>query len=51
MKILNFLLIFIFTINSVSEEGRLDREPNDYKYTSIGIDLIQSDETGIGTKI
>jgi hypothetical protein len=51
MKILNFLLIFIFTINSISEEGRLGREPNDYKYTSIGIDLIQSDKTGIGAKI
>ena len=51
MKIFNFFLIFIFTLNSFSEEGRLGREPNDFKYTSIGLDIIQSDETGIGAKI
>ena len=50
MKILNFLLIFIFTLNSFSEDGRLGREPKDFKYTSIGIDLIQSDETSLGVK-
>lgn len=51
MRILNFLLIFIFTLNSTSEEGRLGRDPNDFKYTSIGIDLIQSDKTSIGAKV
>lgn len=51
MKICNFFLIFIFTLNSFSEEGRLGREPNDFKYTSIGLDIIQSDKTGIGAKI
>lgn len=51
MKILNFLLIFIFTLNSFSEDGRLGREPNDFKYTSIGLDIIQSDKTGIGARI
>jgi len=51
MKIFNFFLIFIFTLNSFSEEGRLGREPNDFKYTSIGLDIIQSDKTGIGAKI
>lgn len=51
MKIFNFLLIFIFTLNSFSEDGRLGREPNDFKYTSIGLDIIQSDKTGIGAKI
>ena len=51
MKIFNFLLIFIFTLNSFSEDGRLGREPNDFKYTSIGLDIIQSDKTDIGAKI
>ena len=51
MKIFNFLLIFIFTLNSFSEDGRLGREPNDFKYTSIGLNIIQSDKTDIGAKI
>ena len=51
MKIFNFLLIILFTLNSFSEDGRLGREPNDFKYTSIGLDIIQSDKTGIGAKI
>ena len=51
MKIFNYFLIFIFTLNSFSEEGRFGREPNDFKYTSIGLDIIQSDKTGIGAKI
>jgi len=51
MKIFNFLLIITFTLNSFSEDGRLGREPNDFKYTSIGLDIIQSDKTGIGAKI
>ncbi|NCV99388.1 MAG: hypothetical protein EBW26_01575, partial [Proteobacteria bacterium] len=51
MKIFNFFLIFIFTLNSFSEEGRLGREPNNFKYTSLGVDLIQSDKTGVGAKL
>ena len=51
VKIFNFLLIITFTLNSFSEDGRLGREPNDFKYTSIGLDIIQSDKTGIGAKI
>ena len=51
MKSFNFILIFIFSFYSVAEEGRLGREPNNYKYTSIGIDIIQSDKTGVGAKL
>ena len=51
MKSINFILIFIFSFYSVAEEGRLGREPNNYKYTSIGIDIIQSDKTDIGAKL
>jgi hypothetical protein len=50
MKSLKFILILIFSFYSIADEGRLGREPNDYKYTSIGIDLIQTDETGIGAR-
>ena len=51
MKLLNFLLVFVIAFNSFSEEGRLGREPNNFKYTSLGVDLIQSDKTGIGAKL
>ena len=51
MKFIYFLLILTITFNSLSEEGRLGREPNDFKYTSLGINLIQSDKTGIGVKL
>ena len=51
MKSFNLILVFVFSFYSLAEEGRLGREPNEYKYTSIGIDIIQTDETGIGAKI
>jgi hypothetical protein len=51
MKFFNFALILIFSFYSIAEEGRLGRDPNDYKYTSIGIDIIQTDQTGVGAKL
>ena len=51
MKFKYFLLVLTITFNLFAEEGRLGREPNDFKYTSLGIDLIQSDKTGIGVKL
>ena len=38
----------MLTVSSFAEEGRLGREPSDYKYTSLGIDLIQTEDAGIG---
>ena len=35
----------------MTEEGRLGREANDYKYTSLGIDIIQSEGIDIGAKL
>jgi hypothetical protein len=51
MKFFNFALILIFSFYLIAEEGRLGRDPNDYKYTSIGIDIIQTDQTGVGAKL
>jgi len=51
MRLIYFLLVLTITFNSLSEEGRLGRESNDFKYASIGIDLIQSDKTGIGVML
>ena len=35
----------------LADEGRLNREPNDYKYTSLGIDIVQTDETSLGLRL
>ena len=51
MKSFNFALILIFSFYLIAEEGRLGRDPSDYKYTSIGIDIIQTDQTGVGAKL
>ncbi|MDB2604344.1 hypothetical protein N9Z34_01640 [Gammaproteobacteria bacterium] len=51
MKYFNFILVLTLSICSISEDGRLGREANDYKYTSIGIDIVQTDQTGIGAKL
>ena len=51
MKYLNLLSVLILSTSITAEEGRLDRDANDYKYTSLGIDLIQTDETGIGARL
>jgi hypothetical protein len=51
MKFFSFALILIFSFYSIAEEGRLGRDPSDYKYTSIGIDIIQTDQTGVGAKL
>ena len=41
----------MLTFSITAEEGRLGREADDYKYTSLGIDLIQTDETSLGVKL
>ena len=51
MKYLNLLAVLILSTSIIAEEGRLGRDANDYKYTSLGIDLIQTDETGIGARL
>jgi hypothetical protein len=51
MKFFNFALILIFSFYSIAEKGRLGRDTSDYKYTSIGIDIIQTDQTGVGAKL
>ena len=51
MKCFNFILVLTFSLCSIGGDGRLGREANDYKYTSIGIDIVQTDQTGIGAKL
>jgi len=51
MKSFNLIAALIFTISAFAEEGRLGREANEYRYTSLGIDIIQTEKTGIGAKL
>ena len=44
-------MLLSFSTLSMTEEGRLGREANDYKYTSLGIDIIQSEGIDIGAKL
>ena len=46
--LISFLILF--SLNSFSEEG--DKEnPSEFDYSSISIDLIQTDQTAIGAKL
>ena len=51
MKSFNLIAALIFTISAFAEEGRLGREANEYRYTSLGIDVIQTEKTGIGARL
>lgn len=51
MKYLQFFIFIILTSPLLSEEGRLGRESNDYKYNSLGISLIQTEDTGLGLNL
>ena len=37
MKSFKLAALVILSLTATSEDGSLDRDPNDYKYTSIGI--------------
>ena len=51
MKYLHFFIFIILTSPLLSEEGRLGRESNDYKYNSLGLSLIQTEVTGLGLNL
>jgi hypothetical protein len=51
MKYLHFFIFIILTSPLLSEEGRLGRESNDYKYNSLGLSLIQTENTGLGLNL
>ena len=51
MRSFNFALILIFSFYSIAVDDRRGRDPSDYKYTSIGLDIIQTDQTGVGAKL
>lgn len=51
MKHIQLFLFFIFITPLSSEEGRLGRESNEYKYNSLGLSLIQTEDTGLGVNL
>lgn len=51
MKIYKIFFLGIFTLNLLSEDGRLDRDPNDYRYTSIGLHAFNGEDSGLEGRI
>lgn len=51
MKHIQLFLFFIFITPLSSEEGRLGRESNEYIYNSLGLSLIQTEDTGLGVNL
>lgn len=51
MKLLLFISLFFYSFNALSDESRLNRESNNYKYTSFGIHFIQSEDSGFAINL
>ena len=51
MKYYFLMPLFFFSLFSSGEEGRLNRESNDFKYTSLGLHFIESENSGSAINI
>jgi hypothetical protein len=51
MKTYKIFFLTLFTLNLFSEDGRLDRDPNDYRYTSLGLHAFNGEDSGIEGKL
>ena len=51
MQKIQLLLFLILIVHLSSEEGRLGRESNDYKYNALGLSLIQTEDTQVGLNL
>lgn len=51
MRKIQLLLFLILIVPLSSEEGRLGRESNDYKYNALGLSLIQTEDTQVGLNL
>ena len=51
MQKIQLLLFLILIAPLSSEEGRLGRESNDYKYNALGLSLIQTENTQVGLNL
>ena len=51
MKQILFISLIIFSSFSFAESNRLERESNDYKYTSLGVHFIESNKSGFAINL
>lgn len=51
MKQILFFSLIIFSSFLIAESNRLNREPNDYNYTSLGMHFIESDNSGFAINL
>ena len=51
MKQILFISLIIFSSPSISESNKLERQSNDYKYTSLGIHFTESDKSGFAINL
>ena len=51
MKTYKIFFLTLFTLNLISEDGRLDRDPNDYRYTSIGLHAFNGEDSGLEARV
>jgi hypothetical protein len=51
MKIYKIFFLSLFALNLFSEDGRLDRDPNDYRYTSIGLHAFNGEDSGLEARV
>ena len=47
MKAYKIFFLALFALNLFSENGRLDRDPNDYRYTSFGLHAFNGEDSGL----
>ena len=51
MKHLLLIPVIFISLYSSGEEGRLDRESNDYKYTSLGVHVTKAEDSGFAINL
>ena len=51
MKTYKIFFLTLFALNLLSEDGRLDRDPNNYRYTSLGLHAFNGEDSGIEGKL
>ena len=51
MKYFYLIPLFILSFQASTEEDRLNRESNDYKYTSLGVHFIEAEKSGFAINL
>jgi hypothetical protein len=51
MNTYKIFFLTLFALNLFSENGRLDRDPNNYRYTSIGLHAFNEEDSGLEARV